>query len=218
MDPPPPPPPLGADPKDDDGHRFDDPEGTFRTLYCATEAEGAIGECLGDFAYRAAVAQRVEAFLADDPDPGFDSDYLKPLDDTDIDGFRWTLAHAPADAHASLINVDDPRTYLAAAPRALPALARYRVKQLDRQTLLDERRYVTRTMAGVYRADATDPVSGALRAAGLRFSSRLPPAWECWALWDPLPLYAASVSGDRVTLYTPALRRAADLLGVALSK
>jgi hypothetical protein len=43
--PPPPAPPLGANPRDDDGHRFDDSHGRFRTLYCATSADGALGEC-----------------------------------------------------------------------------------------------------------------------------------------------------------------------------
>jgi len=71
--------------------------------------------------------------------------------------------------------------------------------------------------AGIYRADATDPLTGELRAAGLRFTSRLPPAWECWALWEPLPLQADSVTIDEVSIHTPALRRAAALLGVAVA-
>jgi len=81
---------------------------------------------------------------------------------------------------------------------------------------LDERRVVTRTLAGVYRADATDE-SGGLLASGLRFTSRLPPAWECWALWEPLPLEEAAAEIEDVAFDTPALRTAAGMLGVALA-
>ena len=87
------------------------------------------------------------------------------------------------------------------------------IERFDRHTLLDERRYITRTLAGLYRQEATDPASGDLLAAGLRFTSRLPPAWECWALWEPLPLNAAI---EDVTIDTPQLRTAAAKLGVVL--
>lgn len=187
FDPPRPAPPLGADPREDDGHRYDDPDGQFRTLYCATEPEGALGECLGDFAYSASAARRIEQFLLSEPDDGHDEEYQRPLTAEDIERFQWKLAHAPADMRARMLDVEHLRSYLAAAPKAIPALLRYGIKRFDRYTLLDERRYVTRTMAGIYRADATDPGTGGLLAAGLRFTSRLPPAWECWALWEPLP-------------------------------
>lgn len=216
FDPPPPPPPLGEDPRDDDGHRYDDPTGLHRTLYCATEAEGALGEYLGEFAYSARAAIRIDAYLESDPDAEFDLPYHRPLEAADIESFGWNLAHAGAHATARLIAVDDWRTYRAASRKALPALARYGVQRFDRHTLLDQRRQVTRTMAGVFRDDATDPDTGELRAAGLRFTSRLPPAWECWALWEPLPL-DPDADPEAVTIETPALRRAADMLGIALS-
>jgi hypothetical protein len=216
FDPPPPAPALGGPARDDCGHRYDDPHGEHRTLYCATNAEGALGECLGDFVFCSAAARRVEAFLVDEPDEGFDENYHRPLFADDIDAFRWKLAHAPAHADCRLIDVDHWRTYLAAAPKALPALTRYGITRLDRSTLLDRRRSVTRTLAGIYRQDATDPLTAELRAAGLRFTSRLPPAWKCWALWEPLPLDPAAAEIDDVTIHTPELRHAADMLGVAL--
>lgn len=215
FDPPPAPPPLGTPPDEDDGHRYNDPEGKFGTLYCATEPEGAVGECLGDFVFNTVAVARIEAFLKSEPEPGFDEDYDRPLRPEDIEAFDWKLAHAQA-RDAQLIDVEHPRTYTAAAPRALPALGRYGIKRFDRQTLLDERRYITRTLAGVYRADATNE-HGDLLASGLRFTSRLPPAWECWALWEPLPLDEPDAPAEDVTFNTPALRTAADMLGVALA-
>ena len=215
FDPPPAPPPLGTPPDEDDGHRYDDPDGKFRTLYCATEPEGAIGECLGDFVFNTVAVARIEAFLDSEPEPGFDEDYHRPLRPADIEDFGWKLGHAPA-RDARLIDVEHWRTYVAAALRALPALGRYGIKRFDRRTLLDERRYITRTLAGVYRADATDEHDDP-RASGLRFTSRLPPAWECWALWEPLPLDETAAQIEDVTFDTPALRTAADMLGVALA-
>jgi hypothetical protein len=93
---------------------------------------------------------------------------------------------------------------------------RYGIKRFDRRSPLDERRYVTRTLAGLYRHDATDPLTGELLAAGLRFTSRLPPARECWALWEPLPLDASHAVIERVTIDTPQLRTAAAMLVVVI--
>jgi hypothetical protein len=214
--PPPPAPPLGANPRDDDGHRFDDSHGRFRTLYCATSADGALGECLADFVPSSDAIVRIESFLLSEPDSGPNESYGHVLDRHDIEGFEWQLAHAPARSEARLIDVDDWRTYLATSPHALGPLVRYGIRRLERSTLLDERRYVTRTLAGVWRNMATDSVSGRLNASGLRFTSRLPPAWECWALWEPLPIIASDVDSMPVTIDTVALRLAADKLGIAL--
>ena len=50
FDPPPPPLPIEDDAIDDErAGRWDDPDGLLRTLYCASTAEGAIGEYNGKF-------------------------------------------------------------------------------------------------------------------------------------------------------------------------
>jgi hypothetical protein len=216
FDPPPPAPPLGTDPQDDDGHRYDDPEGQWKTLYCATTPEGALGECLGDFKFHAPAVVRIEAFLEGEPDHAFDEEYFRPLTADDVESFRWRLAHAPSASSSVLIDVEHWRTHAAIARDGLAALLRYGVRRLDRSTLLDPRRYITRTLAGVYRREATDLATGELRAAGLRFTSRLPPAWECWALWEPLPLDPYDAVVEDVTIETPQLRTAASMLGIPL--
>lgn len=218
FDPPPPAAPLGPDPREDDGHRYDDPHGRIRSLYCATEAEGALGECLGEFAYSAAAAVRVEAFLHGDCDPGEDEDLLSPLDGADIEGFEWRLAFAETEPGAKAIDVDAWTTYLAAAPRILPELPRLGRQRLDRSIVLD-RRSVTRTIAGIWYDEALDE-HGDPRAAGLKFSSRLPPGWECWALWEGAGVDYASVTvdADPVRIDDPRLRTAAAMLGVHLAE
>jgi hypothetical protein len=121
-----PPPRVGEiEPERDDAGRFDDPDGKFRTVYCAAKPEGALGEKLAAFARR---------------------------------GF-------------------------------------------------------TRRLAGILRAAATDS-SGELHADGIRYNSRLAPRWVCLALWEPLALQRDQAVIDPVTIDTPALRKAADMLGV----
>lgn len=51
---------------------------------------------------------------------------------------------------------------------------------------------------------------------GLRFRSRLPPAWICRALWEPLPVRTTDMQKERVTIDHPALTAAARKLGVQL--
>lgn len=86
---------------------------------------------------------------------------------------------------------------------------------LDIRALADERRPFTRRLGAILRRAATTD-AGELRASGLRYDSRLPPRWECWALWEPLPLDADAVEVQRIDIETPALRAAAELLGVVL--
>jgi hypothetical protein len=81
--------------------------------------------------------------------------------------------------------------------------------------LVDERRGFSRRLGALVRDGATSE-DGELGASGLRYDSRLPPRWECWALWEPLAVNAGDAVITRVDIDTPALRRAAELLGVVL--
>lgn len=217
FDPPPPPPPVRAvDAADDDSGRWDAPAGEYSVLYCATDPEGAIGEKLAAFMPSVSAILRVEAFLEEEPDPEFADDYLDVgLDAADIESFHWLLAHCPADPGARFVDVWHPATAVALLPRAVSLLREFRLNVLDRRALADERRGFTRRLGALVREDATGN-DGGLRAAGLRYDSRLPPGWECWALWEPLALDADEAQVERVDMDTPALRRAAQLLGVIL--
>jgi hypothetical protein len=81
---------------------------------------------------------------------------------------------------------------------------------------LDERRDFTRRLAQLWRQAATT-ASGQVSIRGLRFMSRLPPAWICWALWEPLPLDLSLQTMELVTIDHPAFRAAARKLGVGLA-
>jgi RES domain-containing protein len=217
FDPPPAPPPIReVDPRDDDSGRWDAPAGEYRVLYCATEPEGALGEKLAPFMPNVSAVQRIEEFLEEEPDPDFADDYLEAsLDAADIDSFRWLLAHAPAAPARRFIDVWHPATAVALFPRAASLLKEFGLHVLDIRALADERRPFTRRLGALIRKVATTQ-AGELRASGLRYDSRLPPRWECWALWEPLPLDAHRAEIQRVDIDTPALRTAAQLLGVVL--
>jgi hypothetical protein len=217
FDPPPAPPPVGeVAPDEDASGRWDAPRGEYRVLYGATEPEGALGEKLAAFMPNVAAVRHIESFLDDKPDSEYGEDYLGVgLDADDVESFGWLLAHAPANPAARFIDVWHPRTVVALFPHAAFLLRTFGLKVLDRRALADERRGFTRRLGGLMRAEATAK-NGELRAAGFRYESRLPPGWECWALWEPLPIDADRAEVERVGINTPALRRAAELLGVVL--
>jgi hypothetical protein len=219
FDPPPPPLPIEDDAIDDErAGRWDDPDGLLRTLYCASTAEGAIGEKLADFVLNIAAAVHVETFFVDEPDGEFVEDpVIRPLDRADVESFGWQLAHADSNTGMKFLDVNHWTTHVATAPAAAGLVAKFGIRALDRRALLDERRNFTRRLAGVWRAAAT-PLIGDRAIAGLRYRSRLPPAWICWALWDPLPIVIDSVTAEPVTIGHAALRSAARKLGVLLAE
>lgn len=215
---PPDPPPAIADPhvESDNAGRWDSPDGSFRVLYCATEAEGAIGEKLAAFALRIDLAVRIENFFEEPPDEEFAEEQLVPqLDAEDIEGLGWQLARAPPRGELPLLDISHPRTLVAITPGVLDLVVAYGLRWFDRHALLDERRNLTRRLAGRIRAAAERP-DGSLTISGLRYESRLPPAWECWALWEPPPLDASEQVIEPLTIDHPAMRSAAHKLGVLL--
>lgn len=132
--------------------RWDDPDGAFRTLYCATVAEGAIGEKLGDFALNPQMAVWIEASLEDDPDPEFvDDQLISSLDREGIESFGWILAHAPPEPTARFIDVNHWRTHSATLPAVAGLLRQYGLGAFDRRAILDERRAFTRRLARIWR-------------------------------------------------------------------
>jgi hypothetical protein len=217
FDPPPAPPPITEiEPSDDESGRWDAPAGEYKVLYCATQPEGALGEKLAHFMPNVSAVQRIEAFLEAEPDPELAEDYLEAsLEAADIESFGWILAHAPAAPACRFIDVWHPATAVGLFPRAASLLKEFSLHVLDVRALADERRPFTRRLGALLRESATS-ASGELRASGLRYDSRLPPRWECWALWEPLPLNADASDIQRVHIDTPALRTAAQLLGVVL--
>jgi RES domain len=216
LDPPPPPEPLGTvDPEHDSSGRWDAPDGEFSTLYCATEAEGSFGEKLGQFIPQPEVVLDIENFLDDDPDDEFaDDDLAAGLSPTNVDELGWQLVWAPTDRDARTFDLTSSRTWLALAPSIAANLREFGLP-VTAAALKSSKRGVTRRVAGRLYESAHDD-AGDLMVHGLSYESWRPPAWECWALWEPLPLDVGAATVQDVTIDHPALRSAAAKLGVPL--
>ncbi len=216
FDPPPPPAPLGdIDPEYDPSGRWDAPDGTFSTLYCATEAEACFGEKLGTFIPNPEVVVEIEEFLEGSPDEEFDDDDLTAgLGRKAIEEIGWKLAWAPTDPDARAFDVTAKRTWLTLLPSIASVVIAVGLP-LSRAALKSSRRAVTRRAAGKLHEASFDE-GGERRIHGIKYESHRPPAWECWALWEPLPLDIAEATVEEVTIDHPALRSAAAKLGVPL--
>ena len=175
LDPPAPPAPAWETPPGTDAaRRWDDPAGEFRTLYCASEAEGALGEKVSNFALRPNVVREVEAFLREDPDEEFlDDDLAGGLDARDIANLDWKLAWAPVDGEAQVIDIAAPRTMIAALSGVRRLMRGYGIPSFDRAALLSTKRGFTRRIAGYLREEATD---GKRLFAGRWLALREPPS------------------------------------------
>jgi hypothetical protein len=216
FEPPPAPPPIRSEVEDDDAGRWDAPDGSFRTLYCATEAEGAVGEKLGPFALNPAAVRRIERFFDEEPDDEYlDDDLSGVLRSEDFSEWGWSLAWASVHPGASAIDVFHWRTAVAALPHAAPLLRSFGLRSLDRYALLEARRDFTRQLGAIFRERVTS-LDGSLQACGLCYESRLPPAWECWAPWEPVPVDPDPAQLEALTITHPVARSAAAKLGVIL--
>jgi hypothetical protein len=217
FEPPPPPPPISKDePDTDESRRWDAPNREFRVLYCATQEEGAFGEKLSSFRLEPAVVRAIDEFLVEEADDEFECDDLAGgLTKEDIENLNWQLAWAPRLGGAQAIDITASRSKLAASPGIARFVRAFGFPRLNRVALRTSRRGFTRRVAGYLHEMATDE-DGNLQVNGIRYESRLPPAWECWALWEPLPLDMSEAKVEKVTIDHRALRSAAAKLGVPL--
>jgi len=56
----------------EDGNRWDDAEGRFATVYCASDAEAAFGEVIAGYREQPGLLVRIDDFLTQSPDPEYD--------------------------------------------------------------------------------------------------------------------------------------------------
>jgi hypothetical protein len=191
------------------GNRFDDPGGhrgvpatqRFRVLYLATESAGAFGETLAS--YRPDLAGLAGAGAPPPSHPSVPA--------------SWRLARRLGSAvlHPSLRLAD-----LAAAESThylrgvlAPVALSLGLNDIDFSTLIGPQRLFTQEAArAIY--DERDP-SGQPLYAGLRYLSRLNPAWECWAVFVDR-LQHTVIRVEVIPPNHPGLHDAARILGLAI--
>jgi hypothetical protein len=203
---PPPPTPL-SESGDDCLSRWDDPDGVFSTLYCATDALGAFIETLPYYRSDEDFLARLYAETNED-EPDQELDYadgeIKP------GFFDRVLGRARVHEGARFVDADDPRTHAELTKHLRDVLDDHDLKEFDRGVMMAQRRSVTRIVAGFLHDQLAREV------AGIRYESRRYAARECWAIWDDAEGLFHSVETDPLTPAIPELQTAAALLDLRL--
>lgn len=193
-----------------EGRRWDDPEGSFATVYCGTSPEAAFAETIAPFRRVSGLRERIfEATDEDEPDPTYDFD--DPEGIVPVGYFERALGYALVDEDVRFIDVDDARTHNELNARFGELLEELGAgRQFDRGLVMTQDRRVTRRVAGFlyehYRHEAM----------GIRYESRLMSDLECWALWPQAQVAVYDVDVEPISPETPALVEAAERLGVLL--
>jgi hypothetical protein len=196
-----------------DGNRWDDAQGQYATLYCASSAVAAFAETIARYREVPGLLDRIDAFLSGEPDGEYDFE-LEPARVPDDYFADRSLGHAAIDPALRFVDVDHPDTHRSLTVPLRPVLRRHRLRVVDRGVVLSPDRRLTRPIARECWRLAQTPDHPDW--AGLRYGSRLHPEWECWAAWEPSPIRPHSARVQTVTRANPDLRAAAEILRVAL--
>jgi hypothetical protein len=206
--------------------RFDDPtkadgrveSNRFRVVYCASDRAGAFGETIARFRVALGLlAGRVvdEAGLTTAVVPSWRLDPEDPRHAVVPATWRADRLLAQTVLHRSLRFVDIAagetiqhlRHVLAAVATALE------LPDFDLSSVTGPQRRLTQACAR-YVYDQTDE-AGEPVYAGIRYVSRLNPAWTCWAIFhdrlQPTPAFPGTIFPD-----DPSLMEAARLLGLTI--
>jgi hypothetical protein len=195
--------PLDLD--DPSGARFDDPNGEWATLYCATRPYGALLEKLSPLRPIPDLPARYDGELEEEPDPEFDvpaTITTFPADVLDM----IAMGSVTIDAECRFIDVDDPcnHRYLEQLG-GRPLLQLLSVDRIDRGSFISpDRRLTRRVAAELYEIAGTG-------IHGLRYTSVIDEKAECWAIWEHSK---GDLSGhDTEPIANPDLQAVMTLLG-----
>lgn len=189
--------PLTPDELDDPhvGNRFDSPLGTFRTLYFATDLRGCFGEILARFRPDLQLA----GLVADWGEQGRMPQGELPA--------SWrnnrAAVRVTSPPESYFLDVDALETREELRLLLARMLQSFGVRDLDLATIRGGDRRITRAIAEVIHAVPGPGPSSAY--AGIRYTSRMDDGWECWAVFDRVPL---TIEESRPILETDADLRA----------
>jgi hypothetical protein len=193
------PPPLPADLRDSRaGHRFDSYTGSYSVLHFGSDAEACFGETLVEF--------RPDPALASVHDGGFMAPGSVPKEWRD----GRVLVRVRLSSTLRFLNVEDADVRSMLWRELGPVLKMCGVDGLTVDAVRGPDRRVTRLISEW--AHTQRDRSGAARFAGVRFLSRHNSDWECWAVFDRVPV----VEDKRFPIPEahPALLRVSRLYGV----
>jgi hypothetical protein len=210
FDPPPPTPAIGTSPNL--GNRFDAPDASWKTLYTATPREASFGEKLAFFRDRPELEEKIAEFLEGEPDISEPRPRAE-LGADDIDA--WMCGSATVSQDVRVIDLMHPHTHEACWPALKSLLESHGHHRMDNGAILSPNRNLTRQIAGYMHELAVATTMAGSSVVGLHFESSLWSGWQCFALWEPLPLVEVT-NVAAVGVNDPDLRSAAAKVGVIL--
>lgn len=194
------------------GGRFDDPNGSYPTLYCSTSAVCAYGETIAVFRRRAGLLEAIDAYLDGRPDPEYDPELHPGIVPDDYLSGR-AIGWAEVSAKARFVDVAAAQTHRDAGIRLADLLRQHGLKEFDRGVVMTQDRRLTRPVGRIYYELRVEIGSG---WNGIRYESRHQEGWECWAVWDPDAVLGIDAAISPISLTSPALHEAAATVGVEL--
>jgi hypothetical protein len=193
------------------GSRFDDPNGRYATLYCATRRYGALLEKLSPLRPIPELAAQYDSALDDDADPAYDQPApgtVFPVDFTTSS----VMGIVTIDSACCFLDVDDPHNHRRLEQLGgRPLLDLLEISRIDRGTFVTLDRRLTRQIAGELHDILSDDI------AGLRYTSAIDQAAECWAIWDHARDALSSHDIEPFDLMSPDMEAVVKLLGFKTS-
>lgn len=204
------------------GNRFDAPKGEYRSIYLASTPYGCYLEKLAAFRHDYTLKQRMrDALDGDDPDypgppdpepdPAYDPPLFPdpPLVPPNLFANK-AMGETQVDPTASFVNIEHEDTLQELAAAIGDHFARtYGVERIDRGTVFDRDRRVTRYLAlAVFRAAHAD------RAIGIKYTSAHAGGVDTWMVWDTGHGALHTPTLTPVDLTNPDLKKAASVLGL----
>lgn len=198
------------------GNRFDDPgkyrgipeEDRFRVVYCATQRAAAFGETIARFRRS---PRLVEGLRTIDDEGPFEAE----LEGGELpEGWRLGRRLGSTRLDEGLVFADfaSPGTFQIFTEELAPLLVRFGLTEFDLSLITSRRRRVTQEAAR-YAYELTG--SGQVYA-GVRYLSRLDPAWELWAVFHDRMVHSPEEHSETVREDDPGLEEAASVLGIEI--
>lgn len=199
------------------GNRFDDPgkyhgipeEDRFRVVYCATQRAGAFGETIARFRRSPRLIDGLRSI--DDEEPF----------EAELEGGKlpeeWRLGRrlgsTRLDEGLIFADLASAEAFQILTEELAPLLVRFGLTEFDLSLITSSRRRVTQEAARyAYELAGSGQVF-----AGVRYLSRLNPAWELWAVFQDRMVHSPEEISETVREDDMGLLEAASVLGIEIS-
>lgn len=178
------------------GNRFDDPRcgeegvdtsGCFRVIYAATQRAGAYGETIARYRIDLELLAGLEGIEDDEPLDAQLQPGLVPADYR----MQRRLGKTRLNPALRFVDIHAPEAVQALRPILAKAADNLGLRDVDFSTVMGPHREITR-QAALYIHEQRDADDQPLYA-GIRYLSRLNPAWELWALFADRLVHTADV-------------------------